>query len=200
MIIILVVGASGAGKDTLISRARTRLSGRRNFHFARRYVTRPPDDHEHNFFVDRQGFEILRSHGFFVADWQAHNHCYGIPYAEIPCTVDPSAVTILSISRQVAANLEKMFPAVVTVNITAQPEILKQRLIGRGREHLSDIEKRLTRTPLLQTRNLINFDNSGTLAATSADFISLLENISLSASMGTKVEHPVIPPFCQSAS
>ena len=41
--LVLVVGPSGAGKDTLINRAKEALKGDPRFHFVRRVVTRAAD-------------------------------------------------------------------------------------------------------------------------------------------------------------
>lgn len=46
--IILIVGASGVGKDSLIKEAKKEL--KEEFNFIRRYITRKPDKNEKNYF------------------------------------------------------------------------------------------------------------------------------------------------------
>src|SRR4051794_27802821 len=46
-ILVLVVGPSGAGKDTLLRLARDALAGDIRFLFPHRHVTRRSDSHEH---------------------------------------------------------------------------------------------------------------------------------------------------------
>lgn len=46
--IFYVVGASGAGKDSLMQLARKQVEGR-SVAFAHRYITRPADDNTENF-------------------------------------------------------------------------------------------------------------------------------------------------------
>ena len=45
-ILVLIVGPSGAGKDTLLAIAREALAGDDRFLFPRRHVTRPSDSDE----------------------------------------------------------------------------------------------------------------------------------------------------------
>jgi len=176
---LLVVGASGVGKDTLLSRAKEQLSGQPGFYFVRRYITRSPDVNEENYFVDPRAFDLLKASGFFVAHWKAHGNCYGIPRSEIPFDVDPSSIVIMSVSRQVVPEIEKQFSRVITINISAHPDILRQRLLSRGRENAREIEKRLARGSALEAQCLINFDNSIPLDIAAERFIGMLKKMSV---------------------
>lgn len=177
MIMLLVVGASGVGKDTLLSQAKEQLSGQSGFYFVRRYITRPPDANEENYFIDPRAFDLLKAGGFFVTHWKAHGNCYGIPRSEIPLDVEPSSMVIMSVSRQVVPVMERQFSRVITINISAHPDILRQRLLSRGREDVRAIEKRLARRTALEAQCLINFDNSIPLDIASERFIMMLKKM-----------------------
>ncbi|MEA2777827.1 MAG: thymidine phosphorylase, partial [Acetobacteraceae bacterium] len=74
--LILVVGPSGAGKDTVLALARAALLADPRFRFVRRVITRPADaggeDHE-----AVSDFEFGQRS--FALRWQAHGLHYGIP-------------------------------------------------------------------------------------------------------------------------
>ena len=55
--LVLVVGPSGAGKDTLIAAVRQRLAADEAFLFPRRIVTRPSSAAEDNVEADEATFE-----------------------------------------------------------------------------------------------------------------------------------------------
>ena len=75
--LVLVVGPSGAGKDTLIAAGRAALGEDPRFVFPRRVVTRPAvaalEDHES---VSPEAFAAARQAGAFALDWEAHGLCY----------------------------------------------------------------------------------------------------------------------------
>eukprot|EP01035_Chromulina_nebulosa_P016307 gene16307-21610_t len=77
---IVVVGPSGAGKDSLIDFARDRLAGEGAVVFVRRFVTRGADaGNEDHQAVSLEAFERMRDAGAFAVHWGAHDLHYGIP-------------------------------------------------------------------------------------------------------------------------
>jgi ribose 1,5-bisphosphokinase len=177
MKVILVVGPSGAGKDTLLRAAREHFAAVPTLGFARRYITRPPGVDEDNYYVDEVGFSFLEKAAFFVSSWRAHRNCYGVPRHEINQNNGKGSV-IASISRSSIADFERACDAPVTILVTARPDVLEERLRSRGRESIEKIRERLQRARKpLNTDNYISFDNSGDLWQSKNDFISLLEQL-----------------------
>ena len=68
--LFLVVGPSGAGKDTLLDGARQAIAGDDTYVFARRTITRPEDaGGEAHEAVDVSEFEHRIEAGGFLAHW-----------------------------------------------------------------------------------------------------------------------------------
>lgn len=169
--VILIVGASGVGKDTLIKEAKKEL--KKKFNFIRRYITRKPDKSEKNFFLEDSAFEILKENDFFISCWDAHNNLYGISKDSIK-----NKTNIISISRSKISDFEKNFDKVYVINITLNDTELKRRLIKRGRENIKEIEKRLERKyDKIEARNLIVFQNDKSFDDSVKAFIDTLKEI-----------------------
>ena len=178
-----MTGPSGSGKDSLLRHARSHFSPER-LAFARRYITRPPDSNEDNFFVDNHAFNCLQKSGFFLSTWQAHDNCYGISWREWELAQERqgkderNTALLCSISRTAVADFERQFARVVTVLVYVPPEFLAQRLKGRARETEVQAAKRLERATLpVKAKELITFDNSAPLAENTQRFTALLEDI-----------------------
>jgi thymidine phosphorylase len=143
--LFLVVGPSGAGKDTLIDGARAAVADDPDIVFARRAITRPQDaggeDHDA---VAVDAFDTIHRAGGFMLDWQAHDLKYGIPaaYAE---DLKAGRHVIANVSRAVIPEAIARYSPTVVIEITASPGILAERLAGRGRESADDIRARLAR-------------------------------------------------------
>ena len=58
-LLVLVVGPSGSGKDTLMAGAAQALAGDARFRFVRRVVTRPATEEDHEV-IDAEGFAARR--------------------------------------------------------------------------------------------------------------------------------------------
>ena len=158
----LVVGPSGAGKDTLIDAARHQLASDRRFRFVRRDITRPRDagGEEHNP-IDHQAFSRQCAAGAYALHWEAHGLGYGIP-ADIAADLQAGRIVVASVSRSVIEDAAKKFPVRV-LEITAPPTLLAQRLATRGREGAADIAARLSRSvPLPQSIDVVTIVNDGT--------------------------------------
>ncbi|MEO1695462.1 MAG: phosphonate metabolism protein/1,5-bisphosphokinase (PRPP-forming) PhnN, partial [Pseudomonadota bacterium] len=100
--LVLVVGASGVGKDTVIAGARDALADDRAFAFPRRIVTRASDATEDVETVDQNAFAARAAAGDFALSWSA----YDLEYA-IPSTIEPAlrsgCVVVCNVSRSVVA-------------------------------------------------------------------------------------------------
>jgi thymidine phosphorylase len=142
----LVVGPSGAGKDSLIDGARALLEPTGRYVFARRVVTRPAgspgEDHEA---ATDEAFDAREAEGDFLITWGAHGLRYGLP-AELKRLVEAGRNVIANGSRATIAALAARLPRFVVVEVTAPPEVLAARIARRGRESGEAIEKRLSRT------------------------------------------------------
>lgn len=169
--IVLIVGPSGVGKDTLLKGARKILKNEINF--VRRYITRKPDKNEKNYFLDEFAFEILKHNSFFASSWNAHGNYYAIAKNSIK-----NKVNIISVSRAKISDFEKQYDKVYTINITVPKEELRNRLLLRKRESLEQIERRLNRSyPKIEAENLIEFDNSKNIEVSIKDFVELIKKI-----------------------
>ncbi|MDP4021965.1 phosphonate metabolism protein/1,5-bisphosphokinase (PRPP-forming) PhnN [Methylobacterium sp. NEAU 140] len=172
---VLVVGPSGAGKDTLIRLARDALAGDPRFVFPRRLVTRPPSAHEDNAEIAEEDFARGAEAGAFALSWRAHGLGYAIP-AETLAAVREGRCVVCNVSRRVVAEARRALPGVRVVNVTAAPEILAARLAARGRAEDGDLGARLAREAprAAPTGADLTLVNEGAPAAAGARLVAFL--------------------------
>ena len=142
--LVLVVGPSGAGKDTLIARARAACRDDASVAFPRRIVTRPPSPSEDNEFMGDAAFEQAAARGAFAFWWRAHGHGYGIPLA-IDFDIEAGRTVVCNVSRTVIGAVRGRYANVVTVLVTAPTEMLAQRLAARERASDASVGERMRR-------------------------------------------------------
>ena len=160
--LLLVVGPSGAGKDTLLDAARQALAGDPSVRFVQRDITRPREaaGEQHNP-IDLETFRQRRATAAYALHWEAHGLCYGIP-ADVEADLATGRVVVASVSRSVIEHAQRRFPTRV-LEITAPPALLAQRLAARGREDAQNIAARLARTlPLPASVDVVTIVNDGT--------------------------------------
>lgn len=164
----LVVGPSGAGKDSVLAGLAARIQPEDEIMLARRVITRPcqPGGAEQHLSVTPDGFARLDRAGAFALSWDSHGLRYGIG-SEVRPWLAAGLSVIANGSRAALPLARRVFgPALRVVEITAAPEILAARLAARGREDARDIAARLARTQgLADTAADLTIVNDGPLEA-----------------------------------
>ncbi|GAA4163679.1 phosphonate metabolism protein/1,5-bisphosphokinase (PRPP-forming) PhnN [Gryllotalpicola daejeonensis] len=172
---IAVVGASGVGKDALISYVRERLDDQ--VHFPRRVITRPAgagEDHEP---FDESGFEDACAAGAFAVSWRAHGLGYGIPATADHHVRDGRAV-VANVSRAVLAPLAERYANFVVVRIVVSEAVRELRLRTRKREESHDIAARLARVdPAPEFPVDVEVQNDGTIAEGGEQLLSAIRSV-----------------------
>lgn len=173
---VAVVGASGAGKDSVINFARDRLGDA--VVVVRRVVTRTADggseDHDS---LSPEAFASAERDGQFALSWEAHGLNYGLPLA-LEDDLAAGRVVIANLSRAVLPRLLARYPSALVVEVSAAPEIIAQRLAGRGREGSEDIRRRMERsTGFPLPPSTVRIDNSSDLSVAGSQFVTLLRDL-----------------------
>ncbi|MDS7595836.1 phosphonate metabolism protein/1,5-bisphosphokinase (PRPP-forming) PhnN [Agrobacterium tumefaciens] len=174
---VVVVGPSGAGKDTLMDYAARHFADKPGFHFTRRVITRSGDaGGENHDSVSAGEFDQRQRDGAFAVFWQAHGLKYGIP-ASVHGHLEAGHVVVANGSRSALPQFGMVFPNLKIVNIVARPEVLAKRLEQRGRETRDDILRRLQRSAptVLGDFDVTTVDNSGAIEDAGKTIIRVLE-------------------------
>jgi ribose 1,5-bisphosphokinase len=170
--LIYVMGPSGAGKDSVLDRARTMLSVEAPVAFAHRYITRPADIGGENHVA------LRRTHGLFAFHWHAHGNDYGIG-REIDAWRAAGLAVVVSGSRQHYEKVAGSDPGLHPVLITAALDKLRARLSARGRETAAAAASRLARSDAYSVNDtrLVTIVNDGALDAAAEAFVRLLATL-----------------------
>ncbi len=178
-LLVLVVGPSGVGKDTLLDAARERLKGLNHICFPRRCITRPAGSvGEVHIPVRPDDFPQMAHQGAFLLSWRAHDLCYGIP-RHVQDDVAAGKTVIVNVSRSVIEDARELIGTdhVRVLSIRANIDVLRKRLEARGREDTLDIERRLARASAYQVdgENIVHVDNDADLETGIERFIHAIE-------------------------
>jgi len=175
--LVLVVGPSGVGKDSVLDAVRGLVRDRADIVFPRRVVTRAPglggEDYRA---VSEADFAAMADEGAFALHWPAHGLLYGIP-ASIDDDLRAGRQVVINVSRAIIDDARRRYPGMMVIGITAGTEVLRQRLQGRGRETADDIEQRLARAASfdLAGKDVAILHNDGALEDAARQFIAMLD-------------------------
>ena len=183
--LVLCVGPSGAGKDTLLLGARHKLKDDPQIIFIHRCVTRLPNlCTPLEVSVTNDEFRSRSEAGDFALEWHAHDTHYGILLADLDKALtdaagsEQSSSVVLNVSRSIIGYVHRKYEkglgyTVVCLNITASQETLKKRLLSRGRESGSAVGTRLNRSaPIPDEVKMIHLQNDeGLSVEEGTDFV-----------------------------
>lgn len=184
--LVIVIGPSGSGKDTLIAGARAILADDPAFYFTAREITRPSAaGGEKHISISEETFQRRRSTGAYAICWHAHDTWYGI-LRTIEDRLAEGKVVVFNGSRAAIDEARKRFPGVNVIFIDAPEEVLLARLTSRGRETDLQVRERIARNAQLKTvpDGAIVLSNTGSLQQTQDEFVGILENILADAQDG----------------
>lgn len=181
--LVVVVGPSGAGKDSVMGFAARHFGDCHDVHFVRRVITRPSDAggevHES---VSEDEFVDMQRDGAFAVFWDAHGLKYGIPSVVLQ-NVRNGMTAIVNGSRGALPAFREAFGDIAVVVITAEAPVLAKRLAERGRESEEQVLRRLSRQApdVTSGPGVSVIDNSGRLDIAGTRFVDLVERLRIKA-------------------
>lgn len=186
--LVYVMGPSGSGKDSLLAEARRQLPAGAPIVFAHRYITRPRnaggEDHVE---IAPAVFALLLQRGLFGLHWESHGLLYGLG-REIDLWMDAGLAVVANGSRAYLATALQRYPDLLPVLVNAPEELLRQRILARGRESGRDLDERLARAalPIPEAPGLVRLENAGELRAAAGQLAALLLSMAVTPSAGHK--------------
>lgn len=176
--LVLVVGPSGAGKDSILQYAKDRFAGNDAFVFPRRLITRISDATEDHESIDATAFEDLLVEGRLVLHWQAHGLGYGIR-KDIDNLLEMGRIVSVNVSRTILGETAQRYPTAVIVEISASAAIRAARIAARGRETATDATLRTQRTVPVPATTLPAhiIRNEGNIAGAGDAFCAVLQEL-----------------------
>ena len=161
--LVVVVGPSGAGKDSVIAGARARCAREPAIIFPRRIVTRPATPNEDHISVSLTGFDEAMRGASFALWWDAHGLKYALPIS-IDDDIRCGRTVVCNVSRGIVENARARYRHVMCVLVTASVGLLAARLQDRSRSSDSSLEDRVARNGMYADFSAdIVIDNSGAL-------------------------------------
>lgn len=189
-IFFAIVGASGVGKDTVLDNARERLKLSGDFYFPQRFITRPADagGEDHQSISNSEFVQRVRDDRFSLW-WAAHELHYALPEDVFDALRNGQHV-VANISRKMVQETSLKFNRVEVIEITADAEKIKQRLMKRGRENEAEIMVRQLREIALDWSDgfiVHSISNDGSISEAVDKFIQLLLRLSDQSAQQTQM-------------
>src|SRR4051812_3439887 len=144
--LVVISGASGSGKSTIVSGLLARQDIRARVSVSA--TTRRPRPGEvpdvSYYFLPRERFEADRAAGAFLETAEVHGHLYGTPAGPVQDALADGVCVLLVIDVQGAMTVRERVPDALLIFIQApSPDLLEARLRARGTDDEATIRRRL---------------------------------------------------------
>jgi ribose 1,5-bisphosphokinase len=173
--LILVVGPSGAGKDTLIGLVQAACKGDSDVVFPQRVVTREASAHENNDAVSQTQFGQMLAHGDFAFQWEAHGLRYGL-LNSIADDIRAGHAVVVNVSRTIVESARRSYANVTVVLVTAPEEVLAERLAVRARPSDGQLDDRLRRVVVTAAPDIV-IQNIGPAKDHAAELLKVVQGV-----------------------
>lgn len=177
--LILLVGNSGSGKDSLLSVLKREAANGLNLVFPKRWITRYQEDPNEDYYPTTLGgfVEKIKAGDFFVW-WEAYGYLYGIE-REIQAQLKAGANIALNVSRKVVPEIRQRYQNTIVIQIEVPAEKAFERLVKRARGETAEIRLRLERAERFRDFKDwdIRFINDGDLQSQGRKFSALFRKI-----------------------
>ena len=189
--LVYVVGPSGAGKDSVLGWLLSQPSLKSVVHWATRDVTREGhESSQRDRAVSPQVFACLKAQGAYALWWQANGLSYGVRH-EAMVPFERGQWLLLNGSRRHLPAALAQYPGLTVLHITADAELLRQRLMQRGREQGQAVQARLASSTALDlgaeplgSARVLRVLNNGSLEEAGRQALSALHQLSGWPEMG----------------
>ncbi len=183
--LFVILGASGAGKDSLIHALKQSSF---DLTFTRRVITRENHIETEDFeSVTKDVFDALMAENNFIFSWHAHGIQYGIR-RNILEHIDNGEHCVINGSRKALPAMREVYPKLIPILITVDPTILEKRLIERGRENENEIAARISRSLMPPPEKCYTISNNSTIEKTAKECITIMKSIIKTNQCDSKVK------------
>ncbi|ENZ7363587.1 TPA: ribose 1,5-bisphosphokinase [Escherichia coli] len=177
--LIWLMGASGSGKDSLLTELRQREQTQ--LLVAHRYITRAASagsagsaGSENHIALSEQEFFTRAGQNLLALSWHANGLYYGIG-VEIDLWLHAGFDVLANGSRAHLPQARARYQsALLPICLQVSPEILRQRLENRGRENASEINARLARAARYTPQDCHTLNNDGSLRQSVDTLLTLI--------------------------